>query len=578
MGYELCIAGWLGCPAYGQAIGCIIPSKVPLGESFDQYIPCEHRYTPKHVIYQQRQLGREVSWLKAIVLPLCAQKYSHFLLNSCFLTWLIQIGLVIDLTNTNRYYPISSWSEEGIGYSKIRCVGRDSVPDDASIDKFVQQVLQFLSHQRHTKKYVLVHCTHGHNRTGYMVAHFLKRTESISVTEAINIFSRARHPGVYKQDYLDSLYRSYHELKPELVVCPRTPEWKRTSLPDFDGGVVQEATHSHENGEDRAMTNDDVLGEAIPSVQVGPLQQICYRLLLLENYNLSSTVQERGNPQFPGSHPVSLDMDNLQFLRQHHYCATWKADGTRYMMLITWDGCYLIDRKFHFRRVEMRFPCKDKTKTHNYTLLDGEMVIDFVPSSQKQERRYLIYDVMAINGISVVKFPFHERWKMIEKDVVEPRNMERNALSKSTYPSYRYDMEPFRVRRKQFYPLSTSNKLLKKFIPGLSHGADGLIFQLGVDNQHHLFLHERGKKRVMEGNRIVFNDASHSFSYSGRIIECYWDPDRKLWIFMRVRTDKSTPNEFNTYKKVMRSIRDNITEEVLLKEIDHTIRLPMYAG
>ena len=50
--------------------------------------------------------------------------------------------------------------------------------------------------------------------------------------------------------------------------------------------------------------------------------------------------------------------DNLQLLRQRYYYATWKADGTRYMMLITCDACYLIDRKFLFRRINMRFPCR----------------------------------------------------------------------------------------------------------------------------------------------------------------------------------------------------------------------------
>jgi len=53
--------------------------------------------------------------------------------------------------------------------------------------------------------------------------------------------------------------------------------------------------------------------------------------------------------------------DNLQLLRQRYYYATWKADGTRYMMLITVDGCYLIDRNFNFRRVQMRFPCRNTT-------------------------------------------------------------------------------------------------------------------------------------------------------------------------------------------------------------------------
>lgn len=45
-------------------------------------------------------------------------------------------------------------------------------------------------------------------------------------------------------------------------------------------------------------------------------------------------------------------------------------------------------------------------KTHHYTLLDGEMIIDTMPESQKQERRYLIYDVMAINHMSVVEVSF----------------------------------------------------------------------------------------------------------------------------------------------------------------------------
>ncbi|XP_020541000.1 mRNA-capping enzyme isoform X2 [Jatropha curcas] len=570
--------GWLDCPAYGEAVGCIIPSKVPLGESFSQIIPSK-RYTPKHVIYEQRQRGRE-------------------------------LGLVIDLTNTNRYYPISAWLGEGIGHIKIRCKGRDDVPDDASIDKFVYEVLQFQSRETHSEKYILVHCTHGHNRTGYMIAHFLKRTKSISVTEAIDIFARARPPGIYKQDYIDSLYMCYQEEKPALVVCPQTPEWKRSSDPEFNS----EAVHDHRNGAaplhehyvgDHVMTNDDLLGNAVCSDQQQAMRQICYQLLKLG-------VPARRNLHFPGSHPVSLNRDNLQLLRQRYYYATWKADGTRYMMLITRDGCYLIDRNFYFRKVNMRFPCKNMNKgvldqTHHYTLLDGEMVIDTDSNTQKQERRYLIYDVMAINQTSMIELPFHERWKMLVKEVIEPRNWEREALSKSMNPYYRYDMEPFSVRRKDFWLLSTVDKVLKQFIPRLSHEADGLIFQgwddpyvprthegllkwkylhmnsvdflfeLRDPNRQLLFLYERGRKKLMEGNRVVFNDASDLSLYSGRIIECSWDSERQVWIFMRIRTDKSTPNEFNTYRKVMRSIRDNINEEVLFKEIDEIIRLPMYA-
>lgn len=136
--------------------------------------------------------------------------------------------------------------------------------------------------------------------------------------------------------------------------------------------------------------------------------------------------------------------DNLQLLRQRYYYATWKADGTRYMLLLCPDGAYLVDRSFKFRRVQMRFPCKNMTdvclekirricyfivvlkrlslygfvyycvgwccfflflcdsQLHQYTLLDGEMIIDTI-SSERQERRYLIYDLIAINRVSLAE-------------------------------------------------------------------------------------------------------------------------------------------------------------------------------
>ncbi|RZC50478.1 hypothetical protein C5167_018911 [Papaver somniferum] len=90
----------------------------------------------------------------------------------------------------------------------------------------------------------------------------------------------------------------------------------------------------------------------------------------------------------------------------------------------------------------MRFPMKQTNEglgrdTHHLTLLDGMM-----------------------------------------EEVIEPRNLERQYIHQSRNPDYRYDLEPFRVRRKDFWLLSTVTKLLQEFIPKkLSHEADGLIFQ-----------------------------------------------------------------------------------------------------
>ena len=37
---------------------------------------------------------------------------------------------------------------------------------------------------------------------------------------------------------------------------------------------------------------------------------------------------------FPGCQPVSMIQENLCFLKDKPYKVSWKADGTRYMMLI----------------------------------------------------------------------------------------------------------------------------------------------------------------------------------------------------------------------------------------------------
>lgn len=50
-------------------------------------------------------------------------------------------------------------------------------------------------------------------------------------------------------------------------------------------------------------------------------------------------------------------------------------------------------------------------------------------------------------SLPILQRPFYERWKMIEKEVIEPRNQERRSMDLHGKPPYRYDLEPFRVRR-----------------------------------------------------------------------------------------------------------------------------------
>lgn len=106
------------------------------------------------------------------------------------------------------------------------------------------------------------------------------------------------------------------------------------------------------------------------------------------------------------------------------YWFTWKADGTRYMMLLQPWGVYIIDRRFAIARVQARFPMwlhlknnktgkvetslKAKTmRFHRGTLLDGEMVVDTAPDGT-QRRTFFIYDLMMLHGKNMVLRP----WKV----------------------------------------------------------------------------------------------------------------------------------------------------------------------
>jgi mRNA-capping enzyme len=52
-----------------------------------------------------------------------------------------------------------------------------------------------------------------------------------------------------------------------------------------------------------------------------------------------------------------------------------------------------------------------------------------------------------------------------------------------------------------------------------------------------------------------------------KIIECTWDFDTNQWKFMRVRTDKSFPNSFDTACGVWESIKSPIHKQDLLDYI-----------
>uniref|UniRef100_A0A8D0GCX6 Tyrosine specific protein phosphatases domain-containing protein n=1 Tax=Sphenodon punctatus TaxID=8508 RepID=A0A8D0GCX6_SPHPU len=102
----------------------------------------------------------------------------------------VELGLVIDLTYTTRYYEVKDLPKS-VQYKKLYTVGLE-VPDNATILQFKKWVRKFLWENAGNDKLMGVHCTNGINRTGYLLCRYLIDVEGCDPETAIQAFGEAR--------------------------------------------------------------------------------------------------------------------------------------------------------------------------------------------------------------------------------------------------------------------------------------------------------------------------------------------------------------------------------------------------
>uniref|UniRef100_A0A183BY40 TYR_PHOSPHATASE_2 domain-containing protein n=1 Tax=Globodera pallida TaxID=36090 RepID=A0A183BY40_GLOPA len=115
------------------------------------------------------------------------------------------LGLVIDLTNTDRYYDCALWSTHKVQYVKIRCPGHEVSDGDEFYQHFRREVKRFFEQRGNDGRLVGVHCTHGLNRTGYLICRYLIEELGWSADNAIEGFRVARGYPMERLKYIDSL-------------------------------------------------------------------------------------------------------------------------------------------------------------------------------------------------------------------------------------------------------------------------------------------------------------------------------------------------------------------------------------
>ncbi|KAM8780639.1 RNA/RNP complex-1-interacting phosphatase-like [Rhynchonycteris naso] len=136
-----------------------IAFKVPLKGTVNQRLTPTQKFTPKDLI----------SAIKALN---------------------VELGLIIDLTYTTRYYEVKDLPKS-IHYKKLYTVGLE-VPDNATILQFKKWVRKFLWENAENDKLIGVHCTNGINRTGYLICRYLIDVEGWDPDTAIQVFGEAR--------------------------------------------------------------------------------------------------------------------------------------------------------------------------------------------------------------------------------------------------------------------------------------------------------------------------------------------------------------------------------------------------
>eukprot|EP01135_Chromosphaera_perkinsii_P009354 Nk52_evm30s1737 gene=Nk52_evmTU30s1737 len=482
---------WLNCPRKGQIIQNlgIVPFKTPLGEKFNPEVPEECRFTPDMLIDALAGSG-------------------------------IHLGMIIDLTKTNRYYDKAEFEKKGITHVKLPCEGFEAAPTVENAQLFIKIVTSFKSKPENEGKFIGLHCTHGFNRTGFLICCYLVEVMDWDVVTAVSAFAESRSPGIYKREYVVDLYERYDGPVDDVGEFYR-PNWEDPmereqgdDEPENPSGLVM----SHNNkGSTRQDRRGPVHMSGIPG-EVGEL--VTDHVLLADLKRTVAKFCRCENPNsFAGSQPVSLDKNNIRYITNEPFMVSWKADGTRYMMLIKKQCAYMVDRDNNFFALtDLIFPYRKKmTDFLDDTLLDGELVIDEFevdddnsdhpdgPESKrvrvsvdgssnsvgassenkegsetvqgKKKKRqvpvYLIYDMMSLNGQLVGKEPYEMRLTISQVEIEKPR---AEAKRKKMYD---FSKEPFSIKIKKFVRIKSERdvvNILENLMPTLPHENDGLIF------------------------------------------------------------------------------------------------------
>lgn len=324
--------------------------------------------------------------------------------------------------------------------------------------------------------------------------------------------------------------------------------------------------------------------------------------------NLAFGVQHP-TPHVPVDNPVSLDREGLRRLQQENYIVAYKADGTRYLLVLTlYQGrplAALVDR------AGKTFSLHVQTQWSHFqrnSVFDGELC-----SIDNQNQHFLVFNALMDQGLQLLDLPYPQRLQYVQTNfpahplsaeekrsttsyivplaphlhfVTKEWDFARNmrAMLRNVTPRYVTDgfvltpvdqpvvsgRNPALFKWKHTHPIDVrvvvQNKAMQIQVD--DHGTPVALKTIlphiefvPTDDWNTLYAGWLLYDQILSTPTCVFN----------QVVEMKCVPSRQGFLleYMRLRPDKEGPNNIQTIKKTLQSIHDAITQEELFEALGH---------
>lgn len=280
-------------------------------------------------------------------------------------------------------------------------------------------------------------------------------------------------------------------------------------------------------------------------IEAAVVLQTCMRI--------ANLTDDSSRCRFVGSHPVSLQRRHFAQLIEHHYVVSRKMNGERALLLVMNGRFWMVLRNFVVWR--SRWDAYLQTQQKNLWLLDAEWI--------EATKTFCIIDVCSQD---VAHLPILRRiHTLAENPLLSVLSLCFNKCR--VYVQRYFAFADFRMIERPQSEEMDGYIFTPQSLP-YRYGRDANMFKakelknnsadLQVDSTGRLYVKDTDKGSLEVVGELVNFDASAMPVNS--ILECIPVDDKaQRWYAQKLRSDKLEPNEAWVFRRVVESIKENVT-------------------